>query len=84
MCDEAAKMVRPDLYASHCPAQSGSAACYVAITSEVAQVSPDAWHSFVQTKICDRNTTLGEIIDWYWRFHKGEKHLDNLRIVQTT
>ena len=39
-------------------------ASYVAHTKKSEQIAEDSWDVFTITKICTRETTLGEIEDW--------------------
>ena len=37
---------------------------YVASYPNCYQIGPNTFEEWIETKICDRNTTLGEIHDW--------------------
>ena len=37
----------------------------VASFKRASQISPDAWDTWLEVKVCRRETTIGEIIDWY-------------------
>ena len=43
----------------------------VAIIKDVVQISPDDWELRAITKVCDRNTTLGDIEDWVSQHFRG-------------
>jgi hypothetical protein len=43
---------------------SGTVASYVAIVETSEQIAEDHWRVFTATKICTKETTLGELDDW--------------------
>lgn len=63
--------------------KSGSNSCYVAFTSHVVQISEDSYKEFAKTRVCTRDTTLGELVDWYRLWNKHGP-IDDLHISEAT
>ncbi len=51
---------------------SGRVASYVAHTKKSDQIADDSWDVYTITKICTRETTLGEIEDWLRKEFRNE------------
>lgn len=44
---------------------------YIALFRNSAQISIDGWDDWTETKICTEKTTMGEIVQWYKKYHTG-------------
>lgn len=53
---------------------------YIAIFKHTVQTSHETWHVVPEAKICDENTTVGEIMKWVYSF--TEKPVFSVELVQ--
>ena len=63
---------------------SSPAPCYVAITTQSSQVGPDSWDVYPITKTLTRDTTVGEIADWFALYFPNAKSMQSVKISQAT
>jgi len=54
---------------------------YIALYNGTVQTSPDTWEVRPKTKICDENTTIKDILDWYEK-NTGRRDIDAITITQ--
>jgi len=82
------EVCKQDHDGSGCPTRpmcvpSNAAGCYVALAYHTSQVSEDSYRTFTKTKICTRDTTIGEVVDWYRLWNKRGP-VDDLHISEAT
>ena len=63
---------------------SSQAPCYVSVTTQSSQVGPDSWDVYPITKTLTRDTTVGEIADWFALYFPNAKSMQSVKISQAT
>jgi len=58
--------------------------CYVAIATQSSQVGPESWDVYPITKTLTRQTTIGELVDWYKIHFPNAKSVQGIRFSQAT
>ena len=64
---------------------SGADASYVALFKRSGQISNDYWDVWTETKVCTRETTIGEIEDWYkQRLNNNQEALLTIELTKAS
>ena len=63
---------------------SGTVASYVALFKRSGQISQDYWDVWTETKICTRETTIGEIEDWYKQKLNSQEALLSIELTKAS
>ena len=59
-------------------------ASYVALFKRSGQISQDYWDVWTETKICTRETTIGEIEDWYKQKLNSQEALLSIELTKAS
>jgi len=57
---------------------------YVASFEKSGQVGPDTWSVWLETKVCNSDTTIREIVEWFTKLCPESNKMPEIKLTKPT